>query len=809
VNDQSLRTGPDASGLVAVPFLRRGLTVARSCWAGAADRLNALWRWLRDVWSLVQVSRFPLLSLVLYAFAITRLQGSDAALIFLDRPWLVLLPTIYLSMQTWQWSRLMVSYRYLPPDRCDVDEQGVERMLQALDARLQQLTEGLASETELATRRRLEAEVRSLRSSRSHVSAQVDLIKALNRRLRSVPANEQLARVMLLLPRGLGAAVYLCTSVALFLAAQRYGATAAGGQVVVTAKLRLVFGSLYLLLGGVIFAGVVALRRPVTNRFARAVRREDWQVASSSQLREQWRWHQFSDLPRGARAWLWFWGIFALFGFVLAVAAPSCFERLGSFGALVLPLSFWTAAGSVLLWWLDYRRVPVLSLLLGCSMLLSSFGQRHLVRQLESGTERGLEIPPHQRQAVTELVSGFSKQEPPPRTPVIVATAGGGIRAAYWTALVLARLDEAAGARFRRNLLALSAVSGGGLGAAAYLAAAETRASCPGCLQQPLDAFLAHDFLSPTVASLLGGDVLNSFSLVPLVADRAATLELAWERGWAEAFPENRSAFSQGFHSFRWTHAAWTPALFINGTSVQTGGRVITSRFDVRGQLAEAGDFWDLNGHKEIPFSTAVHNGARFPYVSPAGAVVGGQGQAYAQIVDGGYFEDFGADTARGLLRLLCENPAARCEGGMIQPIVIQISSEPKLLIPENEQGSSHKEAESSCAANGEADDEALQAAELTTQLGAPLTAYLHTRDARGNEAMLELRRLTQSYAGVFVHFRLCRSDQHADPPLGWVLSNTARDIIKGQLPDVSSSAGPCVCRNFEALKTLLAALAP
>ncbi|MEE4144229.1 MAG: hypothetical protein V2I26_05460, partial [Halieaceae bacterium] len=55
------------------------------------------------------------------------------------------------------------------------------------------------------------------------------------------------------------------------------------------------------------------------------------------------------------------------------------------------------------------------------------------------------------------------------RRPVIlVAAAGGGIRAAYWTATTLATLESIAG--FGQGLFAISGVSGGSVGAAVYTA---------------------------------------------------------------------------------------------------------------------------------------------------------------------------------------------------------------------------------------------------------------------------------------------------------------------------------------------------
>jgi hypothetical protein len=54
-------------------------------------------------------------------------------------------------------------------------------------------------------------------------------------------------------------------------------------------------------------------------------------------------------------------------------------------------------------------------------------------------------------------------------TMLLIATAGGRIRAAYWTSAVLSKLDQIAG--FRKHLFAISSVSGGSLGAGLFRAA--------------------------------------------------------------------------------------------------------------------------------------------------------------------------------------------------------------------------------------------------------------------------------------------------------------------------------------------------
>jgi hypothetical protein len=72
-----------------------------------------------------------------------------------------------------------------------------------------------------------------------------------------------------------------------------------------------------------------------------------------------------------------------------------------------------------------------------------------------------------------EAIRRWSDQNPnngQPHTMILIAAAGGGSRAAYWTGSVLGELQDKI-PDFQRHLFAVSGVSGGALGAAAFAAA--------------------------------------------------------------------------------------------------------------------------------------------------------------------------------------------------------------------------------------------------------------------------------------------------------------------------------------------------
>jgi hypothetical protein len=269
---------------------------------------------------------------------------------------------------------------------------------------------------------------------------------------------------------------------------------------------------------------------------------------------------------------------------------------------------------------------------------------------------------------------------------IIVATAGGGIRAAYWTAEILEKVtgdfekedgfkDEGG---VRPYLFAISGVSGGSVGATAFEAALAQRdeptchaagATCP-----LATTFLTADFLAPALANLVFVDAPSSF--LPNIGqiDRGTALERSFEnasggllaRPFLSLFPYKKDSVAEG-------KAPWRPILLLNATHEETGKRIITGHV-----LIERNVFIDsLDAlhvlKKDVRASTAAHNSARFTYISPAGDL----GDKQGSVIDGGYFENYGALTALELAR------AARWELRHEKPgvklVILMISSDPGL----------------------------------------------------------------------------------------------------------------------------------
>jgi hypothetical protein len=259
---------------------------------------------------------------------------------------------------------------------------------------------------------------------------------------------------------------------------------------------------------------------------------------------------------------------------------------------------------------------------------------------------------------------------------ILVAAPGGGIRAAYWTASGLERLipESCTGAVF-----AVSGVSGGSLGAVTWLATmADARSwnDTNDLTPSAVAAGMSRDVgLAMATAGLLTRDVVQ-----PLVGvttawnDRAALLEDGWAVSSENLFDEGQSGYlwseiGAGLTSVE-QDPMFVPVMILNGSSVTDGCRVLVSNvmslaassgadcFDTRqvparGPVSGATDASPLAVSNPEPdcarlgdlrTTTAALLSARFPVISPSGAIRTCSGEAdeprTSYVVDGGYYEN-------------------------------------------------------------------------------------------------------------------------------------------------------------------------
>jgi len=334
----------------------------------------------------------------------------------------------------------------------------------------------------------------------------------------------------------------------------------------------------------------------------------------------------------------------------------------------------------------ELLRLPITTIVVVLALVASLIGWRdnHLLRQADKA-------PAWRSATLEEAFDGWwneiGAKLPKPAPLVLVATAGGASRAAYWTAEVLGRL-EAAHPGFHNQIFAISSVSGGSLGAVVYRAmlnnlGPDGPATAKDCKTGTVTSqnllycgrnIIDNDFLGPTFLTGLYADLTQRFLPGALLPDRAAALERSWEQAWHEALRRS-PGLDRPFHSLWPSGAPWLPALLINGTSEKTGRRIITSNLHIDEEgFPDAIDYFGkVQVEGDIPISTAIHNSARFPYIDAAGTLTRPKTGMTDRIVDGGYFENFGAGSIYDLLTAL-----NRIKGDRpVKFFVLQISSDP------------------------------------------------------------------------------------------------------------------------------------
>ena len=367
---------------------------------------------------------------------------------------------------------------------------------------------------------------------------------------------------------------------------------------------------------------------------------------------------------------------------------------------LLLAAASWVPVGSTLVYWSGHYRIPIFTILFLYLVVASTLNDNHHIRTEPTRSEPQPAVAKKFERWVKDRAARTGGNQPLP--VILVAAEGGGIRAAYWTALVLTRIQ---GDRrdFASHIFVISGVSGGSLGAGLFAALVADQDSRGPCSDSKvfLDcarSMLGTDFLAPTFATMLYPDLLQRFLFWPVPSwDRARTLEASWEEAWNSVTKSPSNRFAEPFDNLWSGLRSWeVPSVIFNMTSVEHGTRVLISNLQIHkayrthtcleaftGQargifddvidLREAMNAYPCNladapsTSVTVRLSTAINNSARFSFVSPAGTV-----NDRLHIVDGGYFEDSGTATLEEVYQNIRPHLSERQV-----PIVLYINNEP------------------------------------------------------------------------------------------------------------------------------------
>jgi hypothetical protein len=549
--------------------------------------------------------------------------------------------------------------------------------------------------------------------------------------------------------------------------------------------------------------------------------------------------------------------------YVLLVASPITIPQ--DLGSVSIVMVFLAAAslvlGSLVLladWWVDrwglpkgltafdYRRIPVVTLLLVWAIAASTLddGSHWNVRILGSSTPAANQSPVMTYPGIS-LTTAFDAwlshaseragaAEAGARTPiplVFVAASGGGIRAAYWTALALDCLfsghmastaatthgDPCAPTSGRaarpEDLFLASGASGGSVGMVEWDANRDVPYQSS-WVQDRMEG----DFVAPTLATGLLVEVPRSF-LHYRARARDDVLEQAWERAWEGTSP---NPMTQGYLAGQEARmASGGPFLVLNGSSVFDGCSLSVSLLDMGSTVdqriggtppsvplgdcksvvryirpehfseppgplpgtADLVDYLGCDGNVDVRRSTAALLSARFPYISGAGRLTAcGLTASTKYIDDGGIVDDSGAEPVLAAwinIEPLVEQHNATSTNSCIVPYFVQL---------DNGYSSTASPSDKTKPPN---------------QLLAPIqsllqTTGLHSRQDRARAMAADL--FTQPFSlsgaagsstGVANRYAIIvpRGHPGLEASLGWTLSEGSRRDLESQLYNVNAAA--------------------
>jgi hypothetical protein len=457
------------------------------------------------------------------------------------------------------------------------------------------------------------------------------------------------------------------------------------------------------------------------------------------------------------------------------------------------------------------KRLPVIACLLGWVLIAPTIFNLHAVRVVAPEQP---DWPVGDRRDLMDFFRAWVR-DCAPRSgavrPVIVAISGGASRAAIWGARVLSDVERASGPG-GPAVFAVSSVSGGSLGTAAYLASLAALTPSQRCaggptpqrpdrLTQRAATDLAQDALGPLLAGALLVDppraILSPFAAAAWFStgrqlrggDRAEAFERGFERQWRLAGRSEAgdppTNFGDPFLSLFYDANGIRPGMPIwiaNGTDARTGNRLITVPFSPQGAwpLEAASDALTALD-ADVPISTAINNTARSAYLEPGGALLRVQraeGErsnpdaraAVGEVVDGGYFENEGLETALELVEWLrTVGPGLIADHRPVEPIIVQATADGVAV-------------DQVVRCDGPPDDPAdLGGDQRALQL---LRPALGTLAVRGGQSAVLLRQARDHYCApqqstqAFFHFYLPARPDGSEVPLNWILSDAAASFI-------------------------------
>jgi hypothetical protein len=346
---------------------------------------------------------------------------------------------------------------------------------------------------------------------------------------------------------------------------------------------------------------------------------------------------------------------------------------------------------------------------------------------------------------------------------------GGASRSGYWSASVMASLDSQTNGKLSSHLFCLSGASGGSLGNAAYfnlLRAKQTDSTVKHTDGiKVVQDYLETDFLTFTIARMLGPDVFRYVLPLWFIDDRAAALADVMETGSgheSKLYNTMATGFSEIITQKNKPYNL--PIICINTTRMQDGIPAVISNININDyRFNKRVDLLNLLGEeRDIKMSQSVVLGASFPYLSPAGRINDTTTSKESNyFVDGGYFDNSGSGIVSEMINILIQDTLYKKYAAKLKFYVLHATNSPQgdaFLTPVNP---------------------------LVNDLAAPVKTLI---GAYGTQTIVNDRRLWNQLRVLYsdkdhyIKLNLYNPKIKISYPMDWVISDTALASIKRRL---------------------------
>ncbi len=356
---------------------------------------------------------------------------------------------------------------------------------------------------------------------------------------------------------------------------------------------------------------------------------------------------------------------------------------------------------------------------------------------------------------------------------------GGASRSGYWSASVMASLDSQTNGKLSSHLFCLSGASGGSVGNAAYFNLLRARQADANLKTADgvniVQDYLETDFLTYTIARMLGPDVFRYVLPLWFLDDRAAALASVMETGSGDKSKLYNSMSTRFSEIITQKGKPYSlPILCINSTRMQDGIPAVISNISINDpRFNKRVDLLNLLGEeRDLKMSSAVVLGASFPYLSPAGRIDEFKTGESNYFVDGGYFDNSGSGVVSEMINILLQDSVYKKYQDKLQFYVLHATNSP--------QG-----------------DAVLNTVNpLVNDLAAPVKTLV---GAYGTQTIVNDKRLWNqlkviypNQAEHYIKLNLYAPNSTTSYPMDWVISDTALNRIKLRLytnPEISRLA--------------------